>query len=74
MATSKIQYSTGSRRTFMVHFILLNNRKFRAFTDEYFDALLDELNRTKSSLIDNIPKEQLKEEADILYRSSLGYL
>ncbi len=74
MAIPRIQYCTHSRRTFMIHFIMINNRKFGAFTDEYFDSLIDEMERIKSSLVDEVPITELKEEASILYRSSLGQL
>ena len=74
MAASRVQYCTQSRFAFMYHFILMNNRNYREFDDNYFDALLDELKKTKSSLAENVPKERLKEEADFVYKSSLGYL
>lgn len=74
MANSRVQYCTHSRRTFMVHFIMLNSRKFGAFTDEYFDSLVDEMDRIKSSLVNEVPINTLKEEANILYKSSLGQL
>lgn len=74
MTTSRVQYCTHSRRTFMLHFIMMNNRKFGSFTDEYFDSLVDEMARIKNSLANEVPIDELKEEANILYKSSLGQL
>ena len=74
MATSKVQYCTQSRFAFMYHFILMNNRNYRCFDDSYFDALLDELNKTKQSLAKDVPVNRLKKEADFVYKSSLGYM
>lgn len=74
MAASRVQYCTQSRFAFMYHFILMNNRNYRHFDDMYFDALMDELNKTKSSLAENVPMNRLKKEADFIYKSSLGHM
>ena len=72
MSANKVPYSTYSRRTFMYHFMLLNNRKYLDFNQEYFNDMMDAMKKT--ALGNEVSPNVMKNEANILYQSFLGYL
>lgn len=72
MSANKVHYSTHSRRTFMYHFILLNNRKYLDFNQEYFNDMMEAMKKT--TLSEEVSSNTMRNEANILYRSFLGYI
>lgn len=72
MSANKVSYSTHSRRTFMYHFMLLNNRKYSNFNQEYFNDMMDAMKKT--TLSNEVSSTVMRSEANILYQSFLGYI